>query len=51
MSPTVFVLSIGIAFIDPFVAIFSWLLVLPFTALFESRLVNYLEGETEESTL
>ncbi|GKZ12465.1 TMEM175 family protein [Haladaptatus sp. T7] len=50
VSPTVFVLSIGIAFIDPFVAIFSWLLVLPFTALFESRLVNYLEGETEEST-
>jgi uncharacterized membrane protein len=47
--PAVFLLSMGIAFVNPLAAILCWLLVVPLTALFESRLVRYLEAEKEQS--
>ena len=43
VSPVVFVLSIGVAVVDPMLAILSWFLLVPLNAVFQSRIVRSLE--------
>ena len=43
VSPLVFVLSIGVAMVDPTLAILSWFLLVPLNAVFQSRIVRSLE--------
>jgi len=44
VSPVVFVLSIGVAVVDPTLAILTWFLLLPLNGIFQSRIVESLEA-------
>ncbi|WP_416841079.1 TMEM175 family protein [Haloferax sp. DFSO52] len=49
VSPVVFLGSVVIAQFNPTLAIFSWLLLIPLNAVFESRLVASIEDSLTES--
>ena len=49
VSPLVFLLSIGVAVVDPTLAILTWVLLLPLNAVFQSRIVESLEAPNKNS--
>ena len=49
VSPVVFVLSIGVAVVDPTLAILSWFLLVPLNGVFQSRIVESLEAPNKNS--
>lgn len=49
ISPLVFLLSIGVAVVDPTLAILTWVLLLPLNAVFQSRIVESLEAPNKNS--
>jgi uncharacterized membrane protein len=46
-SPLVFLLSIGVAFVDPLLGIASWGLLLPINAFFETRMTSEIARQRE----
>ena len=49
VSPVVFGLSIGVAVVDPTLAILSWFLLVPLNGVFQSRIVESLEAPNKNS--
>lgn len=49
VSPLLFTVSMGLALVDPRLAIASWFLLVPLNAAFESRLVTSIEESMVES--
>jgi len=47
-SPLVFILSIGVAAVDPMLAVLTWGLLIPINAVLQSRLVDSLEQASQQ---
>ena len=47
-SPLVFLLSIGVAAVDPTLAVLTWVLLIPINAVLQSRLVDSLERTSQQ---